>query len=123
MAVEEHRLHPGKQRITAIEMSPSRLDHPDFRIGEKMDRPFKQVGLRNEVRVENANELALGRGQPSLEGAGLEPGAIGSLDQLDIETAPQKLGDAGSRQLLRVVRRIVQDLDLQFVLRIIDLRD
>ena len=41
-------------------MSPARLDHPDFRVSEKMDRVPEQIAARDEIRVEDANEFAFG---------------------------------------------------------------
>jgi len=38
MAIQKDRLHAGEQRITAIQMAPSRLDHSYVRIAEEMDR-------------------------------------------------------------------------------------
>src|SRR3977135_4044673 len=38
MPIEEHRLDARKQGVAAVQMTPARLDHPDFRIGEEMDR-------------------------------------------------------------------------------------
>src|SRR4029453_14114048 len=40
MAIQEDRLHAGEQRISAIQMAPSRLNHPYFRVGKEMDRAF-----------------------------------------------------------------------------------
>ena len=59
MSVEKHRLHAREQRIAAIQMPPARLDHADFRVGEKMDRALEQVRLRNKISVENTDKLAL----------------------------------------------------------------
>ena len=38
--------------------------------------------LRNEVGIENADKITLGRGQPGLERARLEADAIDAVDQL-----------------------------------------
>src|SRR5437660_367412 len=64
MAVQKHGLHPRQQRVASIQMAPPGLDHADFRIGEKMDRPLKQVWRRDEVGIENANKLTGGRFEP-----------------------------------------------------------
>ena len=39
MSIQKHRLHAREQGIAAVQMAPARLDHSDFRIGEKMDGP------------------------------------------------------------------------------------
>src|ERR1043166_7029605 len=60
MAVQEHGLNAGEQRVSPIQMSPPRLDHPDLRVGEEMDRVPEQIAAWNEIRVEDANEFAFG---------------------------------------------------------------
>src|SRR6266700_634378 len=40
MPIEKNCLHASEQRITAIQMPPSGLDHSYFRIGKKMDCAF-----------------------------------------------------------------------------------
>jgi hypothetical protein len=60
MAVQEHGLNAGEQRVTPIQMSPARLDHPDLGVSEEMDRVPEQIAARNEIRVEDANEFAFG---------------------------------------------------------------
>ena len=61
MAIEKHRLHAGEQRVAAIQVAPARLDHSHLRVGEKMDRPLQKIGLRNEIGIEDANEITLAR--------------------------------------------------------------
>src|SRR5205085_2608750 len=72
MAVEKHRLDASEERVAAIQMSPARLDHADFRVGEKMDGALEQVRLRNEIGIQDADELALRGSQTSLKRARLE---------------------------------------------------
>src|SRR2546423_2919819 len=120
MALEGPRPDAGEQRIAAIKMSPTRLDHADLRIGKEMDRALQEVRVRDEIRVEDADELAFSRGQPSLERARLEARPVGSVDQVDIEPSVLQGRHAGGRQLLGIVGRIVQHLDVEQVFRIID---
>src|SRR2546423_1158230 len=87
MAIEEHRLDACQQGIAAVQMTPARLDHPYFRIREEMDRLLQQVRVRDEIRVQDADELAVRGSQPGLESAGLEAGPIRPVDQLDVESA------------------------------------
>ncbi len=123
MAVEEHRLDASKKRVTAVKMTPARLNHADGRIGKEMDGALEQVRLGDEICVEDANVFALGRGEPRLEGAGLEPGPVGSMNQFNIEPATLQFGHARRGQLTGIVRRIVEDLNLEPIFRIIDLTD
>ena len=52
-------------------MTPAGLDHSDFRVGKKMDRRVKQLWLRNEIGVEDADEFAPAVSQTGLERARL----------------------------------------------------
>ena len=56
---------------------------------------LEHVGLRQEVGVEDQDELALGGAQAVVERAGLEAGAVDAVDVLDVELgeAPRQLGD------------------------------
>src|ERR1041384_128195 len=87
MAVQKHRLHPCEQRIPAIQMSPASLDHANLRVVEIMNRVLQKIARRNEVRVQNANEFAVGRFKSNRESARFEPGPINAMNQLHIETA------------------------------------
>src|SRR4051794_16089198 len=104
-------------------MTPPRLDHPDVRIREVMDRALQELRLRDEVRIENAEKIALRGCESGFERASFEPGPISALDQLYIQSAVAQLGDTSLCQLLRVVGRIIQHLDLQPIARIIQTAD
>src|SRR5450432_1287945 len=38
VTTEKHRLYARKERVAAIKVTPPRLDHSDFRVGEKVHR-------------------------------------------------------------------------------------
>src|SRR4051794_27983892 len=42
------------------------------------------------------------------------------MDQFDVEPLTLKLGNAGRGKIARVIGRVVEDLDLELVLRVID---
>src|SRR5947209_8641628 len=102
-------------------MSPAGLDHADLWVREKVDRSLKQIGRRDEIGVENANEVAGGRFQPSGERARLEPGAIGPVDQLNVIAALAQFSGAGRRDFPGIIGRIIQHLDLKQFLGIVEL--
>jgi hypothetical protein len=68
-------------------VSPTRLNHADLRIGEKVDGSFKQVRLRDEVGIQNANEVAVRRDQSGFERARFETTSIRALDELNVKPA------------------------------------
>jgi hypothetical protein len=123
MAVQKHGLHPREQRVASIQMAPPALNHADLGIGEKMDRPLKQVWRRNEIGIENANKLTGSRLEPDCERTGLEAGPIHAMYQLNIEPALPQFLRAGSGYLAGIVGGIVQHLDLEQISRIIELAD
>jgi hypothetical protein len=58
VAVEEDRLRAGQQRRFAVEVVPAHLHHADLRLGEVVDRVVEDVGRRDEIGVEDRDELA-----------------------------------------------------------------
>ena len=123
MAVQKHRLHPRQQGVGPVEMSPARLDHSDLRIGEEVNRVLQKIRRRNEVGVQNADEIALGRGQTSLQRARLETDSINAMNQLHIQPARLQFVDTTRGQLARVIGGIIQHLDLEQLARVIDFAD
>src|SRR4029077_2063609 len=123
MTIQKHCLNPRQQRITAVQMPPTRLDHADLRVGEEMDGALKQIALRDEIGIKNAHKLAISRFQTDFECAGLESGAIDSMNQLNVEAAATQFLGARCGDLAGVIRGIVEDLDLQQILRVIQLPD
>ena len=73
VAVEEHRLHAGQQRVGAVEVAPAGLDHADARIGEEMDRLVEDVRAGQEVGVEDENVIPLRLMHPVLQRPALKP--------------------------------------------------
>src|SRR5438105_13220026 len=103
MAVEKHRLHSGEQGIAAIQMAPTRLNHPHFRVGKEIDRLAQQMRRGDNIGIENTNEFSARGRQASLQGARFEPGAIDPMNQFDIETALTQFGCTIRRNLACVV--------------------
>src|SRR6267143_7115545 len=104
-------------------MAPACLDHTHFRVGEKVDRFPQEIGLRNEVGIQDTNKITFSRSKPGLQSAGLEASAIDAVDPLDVETPASQIRHAGGRQLPSVVGGIVENLDLEEFARIIDFAD
>ncbi len=94
MAVEEHGLHSREQRVSAVEMAPSGLNHSNLRIGEEVNGLVQEIRLRDKVCVQNTDEIALGRGQTSLQCARLKAHPINAVNQFHIQAAPLQFADA-----------------------------
>ena len=57
--VEQDRLDLGEQRVVLVDVAPARLHHADLRVGREVrQRPRQEILRRNEVGVENGDELA-----------------------------------------------------------------
>src|ERR1700682_5729287 len=104
-------------------MAPATLDHADLRIGEKMDRPLKQISRRDEIGIENAHKLTGGRLEPNCKRTGLESGPVDAMNQLNIEAALSQSFRARTSYFARIVGGIVQHLDLQQISWVIELAD
>src|SRR6266536_5149383 len=104
-------------------MSPTRLDHSDFRIGEKINGALEQVGLRNKIGVENTDKIAFGGLESCGESTGFETGAIDSMDELNVEAPPAQFIRAGRSQFPSIIGRIIQDLDLEKLPRVVQFAD
>src|SRR5438105_4963483 len=51
VAIENHGFHLCQQRIFAIDVAPTRLNHSDLRITEIIDNVFQKIRSRNEIRI------------------------------------------------------------------------
>ena len=74
--VEQDRLNLREQRVVGVDMAPARLHHGHLRIDEVMDGLVQELARRNEVRVEDGDELALRELHPGFERARLVAGPI-----------------------------------------------
>ena len=83
MPVEQNRLNLGQKRIVPVDVRPARLHHPDLRIGEVMNRPQQKIFRRNEIRVEDGDELALGGLHPLRQRPRLEAFPVGAMQIAD----------------------------------------
>ena len=108
VAVEQDRLNLRQQRVVLVDVAPARLHHADARIGEMRHQAGQEVRRRDEVRVEDGDELAARRLQPGFERAGLVPAAIRAVVVLDVDALRGKAPDRQLGDALRLVGRVVR---------------
>ena len=120
MPVEQNGLRLGQQRVIAIDVVPPHLDHADLGIGEILDRVLQYVGLRQKIRVEYRDELGIGVLQTVFQRPRLEARAIVAMDVVDIDAFALELLDRLRRDTHRLVRAVVQHLNLQKFPGIVD---
>jgi len=118
--VEHDRLHLGEQRVAAVDVAPAGLHHPHLRLVEVAERLLQHVRRRHEVRVEDQHELAGRAAQPGVEGARLVAGAVVAVQVVDVEALRAVVLHRAAGDGARLVGRVVEDLDLQQLLRVAD---
>ncbi len=121
--VEQDRLNLGQEGVILVDMPPARLDHAHFRVAEVRQRLEEEVRRRHEVRVENRDEICLRQLESSFEGAGLIAAAVDAMDIRDVEAARRVAADRQLGDIRGLVRRVVEDLNLQQLARVIHLAD
>ena len=119
--VEEHRLNAGEDVERAVEVTPAGLDHADLVVGEIVDRFLQDIRIRDEIRVEDEKVFPFCEAGAVFKRACLVAGAVGAVDVLGIESLGYQAGDPIAADLHGAVGGVVQKLDLNLVLRIIDL--
>src|SRR5207245_3109444 len=120
VTIDAQRLRPCQQGEVLVEMPPASLDDPDVRLREIGDGSPKKIRGRNEVRVEDRHELPARLLEPSRQRSGLEARALDPVDVDYVNAARlQPLHHLGE-DALRVVRRLVENLDLKPVCRIVE---
>src|SRR3954447_15895131 len=94
-------------------MSPASLDETGLRVSEVRDGLLQEVPRRDEVGVEDRDELAGSGAQSCLQRARLVADAIFAVKVRDVDAAlsPPLHHTCGNE--LRLIRRIVQDLDVE----------
>ena len=83
----------------------------------------QEVGRRNEVGVEDGDELALRDPHRGLERPGLVARAIGAMDVDDVDAVVGIAHHGALRHNARLVGRVVQHLDLEQLARVVELAD
>ena len=123
VAIEQHAFDFGEKVVIPVEVAPARLHHADGGIGEVVYGARKEVGRRDEIGVEDGDQLPGGGQQPFLERAGFESVAIGAVVILDgVVKSPVPIHQ-GAGKGRGVVGGIVQHLDLEQILGVVHLDD
>jgi hypothetical protein len=122
VAVQHQRLHLRQQRVVAVDVAPAGLHHADGRVREVPHHIPEEIERREEIRVEDRDQLALRHLQPVVQRPRLVAAPVDPVDVHHVDPlAPQPL-HREPRDRLGLVRRVVQHLDLEEVLRVVDLR-
>ena len=123
MTVEQDRLHLREKRIIAVDVCPPCLHHASLGIGEVMNRAQQKIFWRREVRVENRDELSLRRFHPLRQRTGFVTLAVAAMVVADRITQRCIALHQPSRHFDGFVGGIVEQLDVEFLPRILQLAD
>src|ERR1035438_3866182 len=123
MPVQQDRLDLSQQRVVAIDVRPARLHHADFGMGKVMNALQQKVGWRDKVGVEDGNEFSLRRFQSFGERARFEALAIIAVQVDDGMSEGGVAFDQETSNLDRLVGRVVEQLNVELVFRIIKAAD
>src|SRR5579863_7888612 len=131
VAVEQDGFDLREERVVAVEVSPSCLDHADLgvvvraigRRDEIGDGAAKEIGFGDKVSVENGDEFTLGRLETVFESAGFVTFAVGAMNVDDRHALGGVAVDAGAGDLASFVSGIVENLNVKQFARVIEARD
>ena len=119
VGVEQDRLHLGQQRVILVQVRPARLHHRHLRVAEVRHGPLQEVGRGDEVGVEDRDVAAAGHLEGGVERAGLVAATVVAVDVLDIETLGAITLRRQPGDVLRLVGRVVEDLDFELLFRVV----
>ncbi len=121
MPIEKHRLNSREQVIITIEVSPSSLDKTYLFIREVVDRLSQDISIRHEICIKNEHVVPLRGLQSVLKGSSLVSGPVLPVDEFSIKAISLKLEDLSLGDRGCFVGRVVQKLNLKFLLGVIQL--
>ena len=84
-----------------------------------MDAVLQDVGRRNKVCIQNEEKFSLRLIEPVIQGASLESYSVFPVQDDRVEPTLPELGNCALGQLASLIRGVIQNLDIEFVLRIV----
>jgi hypothetical protein len=104
-------------------VTPSSLDKSDFVVGEMVDGFLKKIRIRNEVGVENENEITVGSFHPIFESASFKAGTVSAVNAFCVKAPFAKAGCSGAGNFNSLVSRVIKNLDFHLFLRVVEGRN
>src|SRR5690349_7708819 len=106
-----------------VDVRPSRLDHTDFGIGEVMNGTQEKIFRGNEVGIKDRHKLTLGCFQAIRECPSFKAFTIATMVVSDGMTERSVALHQAAGHSHGFVRRIVQNLDIKLLARVIEAAD
>ncbi len=120
VSIQHERLRPCEPAVALVEVVPCRLHHADVRIGEGRKKASQKIGRRDEIGIQDEKEVSPGSPDPVGQGPGLEATPRAAVEVLDASAPTPPSGNASRGDGARLVRRIVEQLDLEAIARIVE---
>ncbi len=120
VSVQKESLGARQPVVALVQVAPRRLHHAHAGIGERRQEPSQKIGLRDEVRVQNEEEVAPGPPESLGESSGLVADSRAPADVFDASSAATPGGHSCRCDGGRFVRRVVEQLDLEAIARIVE---
>src|SRR5438093_5490080 len=86
MTVEHDRLNLGEERVLAVDMPPTDLNHTNFRIGKIVDCAGQAFPCRNKICVKNCNKLTGCVLQTLCQGSRLKALPVCAMQTMDVQS-------------------------------------
>jgi hypothetical protein len=116
-------LPAGVSKVITIEVAPTSLNHADSLVAEIRQHATQELRFGNKIRVKDGDVLTGGMTETITQGAGLIAFARVAMQVSGIDAFPPHLLHRAARDIAGLVSRIVQNLDLQTVTRIVEQPD
>src|ERR1700752_698012 len=118
MSINRHCFRACQETVVAVGVSPACLQASQFLILKKWDSSLQPVWLGNEICIKDGDQFASRAVESRTEGTGFISSTIGAVKPFDIHALRFVLFDQPTNEVSGIIRRIVQDLNLNPLRRI-----
>jgi len=109
----------GEERVVPVEMSPTGLDAADGGVSKVGDNSLQKVWRGKKIGIKDGHQFPFGLSQASGQRPGLETGPVQPRDVDHICPLSPQTSDGPRRYPAGGIGRIVENLDLQPVARVV----
>ncbi|MPN36776.1 hypothetical protein SDC9_184287 [bioreactor metagenome] len=109
----------GDNVVTVVKVSPARLHKGNFVILEERYHLTQPITLRQEIGIKDSHKLARGRSKPGFQCASFVTAAVIAVQQFNVHPDTLIVTYSFSDDLFGGISRVIQDLYLQSIYRII----
>ena len=121
MPIQHDRLQARQQIVFAVDVRPAHLGATHQRVFEEINQLAQTIGLGHKVRIEDGEQLTTRRLRAIGERAGLKAGAVRAMYIVNVKAFLRILCYRSLGDLDGFIGRIVKDLDLESIARVVNL--